>query len=69
MQHSFREQKRYNVIVLFWCRIQREEAKIVAWESLQKAKAEAEIRKLEVFLTHVNLYIELSHMMCVPIPT
>ncbi|RZB78502.1 hypothetical protein D0Y65_029071 [Glycine soja] len=50
-------------------KIQREEAKIVAWESLQKAKAEAEIRKLEVFLTHVNLYIELSHMMCVPIPT
>ncbi|RZC30664.1 hypothetical protein D0Y65_001958 [Glycine soja] len=30
-------------------KIQREEAKIVAWESLQKAKAEAEIRKLEVF--------------------
>lgn len=30
------------------CRLQREEAKISAWESLQKAKAEAEIRKLEV---------------------
>lgn len=30
------------------CRLKREEAKIAAWESLQKAKAEAEIRKLEV---------------------
>lgn len=29
-------------------RIQREEAKITAWENLQKAKAEAAIRKLEV---------------------
>ncbi|KAM6564331.1 hypothetical protein CsatB_024329 [Cannabis sativa] len=29
---------------------QREEAKIIAWENLQKAKAEAEIRKLEVKL-------------------
>lgn len=31
-------------------KFQREEAKIVAWESLQKAKAEAAIRKLEVKL-------------------
>ncbi|KAK6923041.1 Remorin, C-terminal [Dillenia turbinata] len=31
-------------------KIQREEAKITAWENLQKAKAEAEIRKLEVKL-------------------
>lgn len=30
------------------CRLQREEAKISAWENLQKAKAEAAIRKLEV---------------------
>lgn len=30
------------------CRWQREEAKIIAWENLQKAKAEAAIRKLEV---------------------
>lgn len=29
-------------------RIRREEAKITAWENLQKAKAEAAIRKLEV---------------------
>lgn len=29
-------------------RLQREEAKITAWENLQKAKAEAAIRKLEV---------------------
>ncbi|KAK7406547.1 hypothetical protein VNO78_08174 [Psophocarpus tetragonolobus] len=31
-------------------KIQREEAKIIAWESLQKAKAEAAIRKLEMKL-------------------
>ncbi|KAJ1419131.1 Remorin, C-terminal [Sesbania bispinosa] len=30
--------------------LQREEAKIIAWESLQKAKAEAAIRKLEMKL-------------------
>lgn len=29
-------------------RLQREEAKITAWENLQRAKAEAAIRKLEV---------------------
>ena len=29
-------------------RLQREESKIRAWENLQKAKAEAAIRKLEV---------------------
>ncbi|KAA8531692.1 hypothetical protein F0562_006591 [Nyssa sinensis] len=32
------------------CRLQREEAKITAWENLQKAKAEAAIRKLEMKL-------------------
>jgi hypothetical protein len=32
------------------CRLQREEAKISAWENLQKAKAEAALRKLEVLL-------------------
>ncbi|KAK6924056.1 Remorin, C-terminal [Dillenia turbinata] len=31
-------------------KVQREEAKIIAWENLQKAKAEAAIRKLEVKL-------------------
>eukprot|EP00262_Sarcandra_glabra_P010453 TRINITY_DN2573_c1_g2_i2.p1 TRINITY_DN2573_c1_g2~~TRINITY_DN2573_c1_g2_i2.p1 ORF type:complete len:191 (+),score=36.75 TRINITY_DN2573_c1_g2_i2:34-573(+) len=31
-------------------KFKREEAKIVAWENLQKAKAEAEIRKLEMKL-------------------
>lgn len=30
------------------CRVKREEAKITAWENLQKAKADAAIRKLEV---------------------
>lgn len=30
------------------CRVRRDEANIMAWENLQKAKAEAEIRKLEV---------------------
>ncbi|KAK9100700.1 hypothetical protein Scep_024130 [Stephania cephalantha] len=29
-------------------RVKREEAKIIAWENLQKAKAEATIRKLEL---------------------
>lgn len=33
------------------CRFRREEAKITAWENLQKAKAEAEIRKLEVIFS------------------
>jgi hypothetical protein len=37
---------------LFFCRVKREEAKITAWENLQKAKAEAEIRKLEVLFPH-----------------
>lgn len=32
------------------CRYQKEEAKIAAWENLQKAKAEAAIRRLEVKL-------------------
>lgn len=31
-------------------RIKREEARITAWENLQKAKAEAAMRKLEVGL-------------------
>jgi hypothetical protein len=40
------------VIVLLRCK--REEAKITAWENLQKAKAEAAIRKLEVlFVVHM----------------
>ena len=35
-------------------RCKREEAKITAWENLQKAKAEAAIRKLEVlFVVHM----------------
>ena len=39
---------------LFLSRCKREEAKITAWENLQKAKAEAAIRKLEVvFCTSV----------------
>ncbi|KAK7252832.1 hypothetical protein RIF29_37052 [Crotalaria pallida] len=37
-------------------KFRREEAKIIAWESLQKAKAEAEIRKLEVFYFSVKHY-------------
>lgn len=32
----------------FLCRLKKEEAKITAWENLQKAKAEAAIQKLEV---------------------
>lgn len=57
-------------LFLFWRRFQTDESKIMAWESLQKAKAEAAIRKLEVFLFITTcIYIELSHMMCVPIRT
>lgn len=37
-----------NLYCVWYCRWQREEAKIIAWENLQKAKAEAAIRKLEV---------------------
>jgi hypothetical protein len=45
-------------------RLKREEAKISAWENLQKAKAEAAIRKLEViflmncFVMHCYIYVE-----------
>lgn len=35
-------------LFVYLSRLQREEAKITAWENLQKAKAEAAIRKLEV---------------------
>lgn len=35
-------------VLICFCRLQREEAKITAWENLQKAKAEAALRKLEV---------------------
>jgi nicotinamide riboside transporter PnuC len=54
-----------NVIVLLihssisfflWRRLQREEAKIIAWENLQKAKAEAAVRKLEVLLFVTTYY-------------
>jgi hypothetical protein len=38
-------------------RLKREEAKISAWENLQKAKAEAAIRKLEVIFFNELLYI------------
>lgn len=42
--------------------MKREEAKITAWEKLQKAKAEAAIRKLEVLyrflLIHVS-YVQI----------
>lgn len=34
--------------VVYLCRAKTEEARIIAWENLQRAKAEAEIRKLEV---------------------
>lgn len=39
-----------NLLVFYFSRLRREEAKITAWENLQKAKAEAAIRKLEVLL-------------------
>lgn len=38
-------------------RSKREEAKITAWENLQKAKAEAAIRKLEVHNILSRLYL------------
>lgn len=41
----------------FLPRLQKEEAKIAAWENLQKAKAEAAVRKLEVNIcsSHSNI--------------
>lgn len=43
----------------FRSRVQREEARITAWENLQKARAEAAIRKLEVFFeSNRCFYIE-----------
>lgn len=41
------------------CRAKTEEARITSWQNLQKAKAEAEIRKLEVFFSH-NFFFSLS---------
>lgn len=40
-------------LFVYLSRLQREEAKITAWENLQKAKAEAAIRKLEVRISWV----------------
>ncbi|WZZ08123.1 hypothetical protein YC2023_094044 [Brassica napus] len=38
--------------------VKTEEARIISWQNLQKAKAEAEIRKLEVFFFHlVSLFL------------
>lgn len=34
-----------------YIRFQQEEARIQAWESNEKAKAEAEMRKIEVYIT------------------
>lgn len=36
-------------------RAQRDEAKIIAWESLQKAKADEAIRKLEVLVSSYDI--------------
>lgn len=39
-------------------RFEQEEQKILAWENLQKAKAEAEMRKIEVmFLVGIHLLV------------
>lgn len=38
------------------CRFKREEIKIQAWESQEKAKLEAEMRRIEVILLLHNLY-------------
>lgn len=35
-------------LLVLVCRYEREEAKITAWQNLQKAKSEAAVRKLEV---------------------
>ncbi len=42
-------------------RYKREEAKIQAWENHEKAKAEAEMRRIEVFLF---CYLPNSHFCC-----
>jgi hypothetical protein len=52
------------------CRLQREEAKIAAWENLQKAKAEAAIRKLEVSppsLTYISSSQTNQRLLCIEI--
>lgn len=42
-------------------RVEREEAKIMAWENLQKAKAEAAIGELEVSISSPSLSEYLIH--------
>jgi hypothetical protein len=39
-------------------RFETEEAKITAWENMQKVKAEAAIEKLVVSLSHAHLILE-----------
>lgn len=46
MHMNFTLELRLNVS--YFCRVKSEEARITSWQNLQKAKAEAEIRKLEV---------------------
>jgi len=46
-------------------RCKREEVKITAWENLQKAKAEAAIRKLEVlFAIHMTITKMFQFFLC-----
>jgi hypothetical protein len=38
------------------CRFQREEVKIQAWENHQRAKYEAEMKRIEVYLEMLTIY-------------
>jgi hypothetical protein len=38
------------------CRFQREEVKIQAWENHQRAKYEAEMKRIEVYLEMLIIY-------------
>lgn len=49
------------LLMFYFSRLQREEAKITAWENLQKAKAEAAIRKLEVLYNCMMRLVSISY--------
>lgn len=45
-----------------YIRFQQEEARIQAWESNEKAKAEAEMRKIEVYIFSMfDMFYEISN--------
>ena len=52
------------IIIYDICRFKREEIKIQAWESQQKAKLEAEMRRIEVVIcSHTYIHWKQSYCM------